>query len=156
MTDRDSAGLKPLSEDEFESLKDIFAGHPEWQNHTSIVIPARWVKGALATIAAKDAEIANLQADVALLDANLSDQTCEVALLHEQEQRSNEVDDENDELRAERDALKAEVERLTETLETIAEGRDAGRHDGKPEHYPAHDADTMFALACAALTPKEN
>lgn len=40
---------------------------------------------------------------------------------------------------------------LREALEAIAEGRDVGRHDGLPEDGPAHDADTMFALARAAL-----
>jgi hypothetical protein len=47
--------------------------------------------------------------------------------------------------------LEAENARLREALETIAEGRDAGRHDGLPEDYPVHEADLMFAVARAAL-----
>ena len=43
------------------------------------------------------------------------------------------------------------IKGLIEALETIAEGHDAGRHDGLPEDYPAHDADMMFAIARAAL-----
>jgi hypothetical protein len=39
-------------------------------------------------------------------------------------------------------------------LEIIAESHDAGRHDGLPEACPAHDADTMFAIARAALNQK--
>lgn len=42
-----------------------------------------------------------------------------------------------------------------EALEFIAEGRDVGRHDGLPEDGPAHDADTMFAVARAILTGSE-
>jgi len=44
------------------------------------------------------------------------------------------------------------VEKLEGALETIAEEHDAGRHDGLPEPCPAHDADTMFAVARQALT----
>jgi hypothetical protein len=40
---------------------------------------------------------------------------------------------------------------LREALELIAESNDAGRHDGKPEPCPVHDADTMFAVARRAL-----
>lgn len=48
-------------------------------------------------------------------------------------------------------ALEAENERLRMTLEYIAEEYDAGRHDGLREPCPAHDANTMWALARAAL-----
>jgi DNA repair exonuclease SbcCD ATPase subunit len=41
---------------------------------------------------------------------------------------------------------------VREALETIAEERDAGRHDGLPEPCPAYDAETMFALARRALS----
>jgi hypothetical protein len=51
--------------------------------------------------------------------------------------------------------LTSEIERLREALEFIAEGLDVGRHDGLPEDGPAHDAYTMFAIARAALQPKE-
>ncbi|MFH5927430.1 hypothetical protein [Roseomonas xinghualingensis] len=51
------------------------------------------------------------------------------------------------------DGRDGEVERLRAALETIAEEHDAGRHDGQPEPCPAHDADTMFAIARAALAP---
>lgn len=44
-----------------------------------------------------------------------------------------------------------EVERLREALRDIAEGHDAGRHDGFSEPCPALDAETMFAIARAAL-----
>ncbi len=54
-------------------------------------------------------------------------------------------------IRAERDTLKAEVERLTAALEEISESRDAGRHDGLPEPYPAHEGYAMWAIARAAL-----
>ena len=47
---------------------------------------------------------------------------------------------------------RAEAAGLREALEEIAEERDAGRHDGLPEPCPAHDADTMFALARNALS----
>ena len=59
--------------------------------------------------------------------------------------------------RIERDlaAARAENDKLREALECIAEEHDAGRHDGLPEPCPAHDADTMFAIACAALAEKE-
>lgn len=40
---------------------------------------------------------------------------------------------------------------MREALEFIAEEHDAGRHDGLPEPCPAHDADTMWATARAAL-----
>lgn len=59
--------------------------------------------------------------------------------------------------RIERDlaSARAENDKLREALECIAEEHDAGRHDGLPEPCPAHDADTMFAIACAALAEKE-
>jgi hypothetical protein len=44
-----------------------------------------------------------------------------------------------------------EIERLVEQLEFIAESHDAGRHEGLPEPYPAHDAETMWAVACESL-----
>lgn len=44
---------------------------------------------------------------------------------------------------------------LREALEFIAESHDAGRHDGLPEPCPAHDADTMWAVAVAALSTQE-
>jgi hypothetical protein len=50
--------------------------------------------------------------------------------------------------------LEAERDRLREALETIAEERDAGRHDGLLEPCPVHDADTMFAIARAVLEGK--
>jgi len=53
------------------------------------------------------------------------------------------------------DLSEARVKKLREALETIAEGRDAGRHDGLPEAYPVHDADTMFAIARQALAETE-
>ncbi|MBG7616516.1 hypothetical protein IWC96_14655 [Brevundimonas sp. BAL450] len=53
-------------------------------------------------------------------------------------------------------ALIADYERVRGALETIAEGHDVGRHDGLPEDGPAHDADTMFALARQALTQGES
>lgn len=57
-------------------------------------------------------------------------------------------------------ALAAEerVKVLSEALEFIAEEHDAGRHDGLPEPCPAHDAETMWAVArqaLAALQQKE-
>lgn len=52
-------------------------------------------------------------------------------------------------------AAHAENDKLRAALECIAEEHDAGRHDGLPEPCPAHDADTMFAIACAALAEKE-
>lgn len=45
----------------------------------------------------------------------------------------------------------ADAAGLREALEFIAEEHDAGRHDGLPEPCPAHDADTMWATARAAL-----
>ena len=59
--------------------------------------------------------------------------------------------------RIERDlaSARAENDKLREALECIAEEHDAGRHDGLPEPCPAHDADTMFAIACAAIAEKE-
>jgi hypothetical protein len=48
-----------------------------------------------------------------------------------------------------------EIERLQKALDFIAEGVDVGRHDGLPEDGPAHDADTMFAVARAARMEKE-
>jgi hypothetical protein len=51
--------------------------------------------------------------------------------------------------------LTADVEALREALEEITESRDAGRHDGLPEDCPAHDADTMFAIARRALKTSE-
>jgi len=45
----------------------------------------------------------------------------------------------------------AMVAELIAALEMIAEGRDVGRHDGLPEDGPAHDVDTMFAVARRAL-----
>lgn len=53
-------------------------------------------------------------------------------------------------------ALLAERDRLREALEEIAAEHDAGRHDGLPEPCPALDADTMFALARAALKETSN
>jgi hypothetical protein len=50
--------------------------------------------------------------------------------------------------------LEAERDRLREAMEFIAEERDAGRHDGLPEPCAAHDAETMFAVARAALEGK--
>lgn len=47
--------------------------------------------------------------------------------------------------------LEAERDMLREAVEFIAEAHDAGRHDGLPEPCPAHDAETMFAVARAAL-----
>lgn len=47
--------------------------------------------------------------------------------------------------------LAAQNARLREALEYIAEEHDAGRHDGLREPCPAHDADTMWATARAAL-----
>ena len=44
--------------------------------------------------------------------------------------------------------------RMEAALREIAQAHDAGRHDGKPEPCPALDADTMFALATAALSPR--
>jgi len=49
----------------------------------------------------------------------------------------------------------AELARMREALETIAESHDAGRHDGLPEDSPAHDAETMFAIARATLTGED-
>ena len=49
------------------------------------------------------------------------------------------------------DSLLIDVGRLREALDFIAEGIDVGRHDGLSEDGPAHDADTMFAVARAAL-----
>jgi hypothetical protein len=53
-----------------------------------------------------------------------------------------------------RDEAVARVEKLEAALEQISEAHDAGRHDGKPEPCPVHDADTMFAIAIAALNPQ--
>src|SRR3954451_10175462 len=55
---------------------------------------------------------------------------------------------ENAKLRAQSDT---EPVAWREALEFIAEGQDAGRHDGLPEPCPAHDAETMWAVACEAL-----
>lgn len=60
----------------------------------------------------------------------------------------------SDEQRAEVLAIKAERDRLREAVEFIAEAHDTGRHDGLPEPCPAHDAETMFAVARAALEGK--
>ena len=51
--------------------------------------------------------------------------------------------------------LEAKNARLREALEFCAEEQDRGRHDGKPEPGPAHDDVTMWAVARAALAPKE-
>ncbi len=40
---------------------------------------------------------------------------------------------------------------LETALREVAQAHDAGRHDGLPEPCPALDADTMFAIARAAL-----
>ena len=63
-----------------------------------------------------------------------------------------------DNTRAALDAYEAVLSRhwpaaagMREALEFIAEEHDAGRHDGLPEPCPAHDADTMWATARAAL-----
>jgi thiamine monophosphate synthase len=53
------------------------------------------------------------------------------------------------------DSLLIDVGRLREALDFIAEGIDVGRHDGLSEDGPAHDADTMFAVARKALKEKE-
>jgi len=45
--------------------------------------------------------------------------------------------------------------RLRVALETIAEERDAGRHDGIYEACPAHEDDVMFAIARKALEDKQ-
>ena len=52
----------------------------------------------------------------------------------------------------ERAKLEAQCAAMRAALETIAEARDAGRHDGLPEPCPAHDAETMFAVATNALS----
>lgn len=52
-------------------------------------------------------------------------------------------------------AAEAERDRLKAALETIAEGRDSGRHDGLPEEHPAHSAVLMHYIACEALEAKE-
>lgn len=57
------------------------------------------------------------------------------------------------------EAIAADNARLREALERIGESRDAGRHDGEPEAYPAildtHDAESavysMWTDAAAAL-----
>lgn len=54
-------------------------------------------------------------------------------------------------LEAERDRAVADCAAMRDALETIAEAHDAGRHDGLPEPCPAHDAETMFAIATEAL-----
>ena len=46
------------------------------------------------------------------------------------------------------------IEKFRKALDFIAEGIDVGRHDGLPEDGPAHDADTMFAVARAARMEK--
>jgi hypothetical protein len=46
------------------------------------------------------------------------------------------------------------IEKFRKALDFIAEGIDVGRHDGLPEDGPAHDADTMFAVAREALKEK--
>ena len=53
------------------------------------------------------------------------------------------------------EALTRERDEARAALEFIAEAHDAGRHDGLPEPCPAHDADTMWAIAVAALSPKQ-
>ncbi len=50
-----------------------------------------------------------------------------------------------------REASEIALEKMRAALETIAESHDAGRHDGLPEPCPAHDADTMWAIATQAL-----
>jgi hypothetical protein len=57
-------------------------------------------------------------------------------------------------LRDEIAKLKAEIEKLRKAVDFIAEGIDVGRHDGLPEDGPAHDADTMFAVARDAQKKK--
>jgi len=49
------------------------------------------------------------------------------------------------------ESLSHDREVMREALDLIAEGHDVGRHDGLAEEGPAHDADTMFAVARAAL-----
>lgn len=56
-----------------------------------------------------------------------------------------------EEYRRDVEALTAERDRLKAALETIAEGRDSGRHDGLPEEHPAHSAVLMHYIACEAL-----
>lgn len=51
--------------------------------------------------------------------------------------------------------LTEERDRLKAALETIAEGRDSGRHDGLPEEHPAHSAVLMHYIACEALEGRE-
>jgi hypothetical protein len=46
------------------------------------------------------------------------------------------------------------IEKFRKALDFIAEGIDVGRHDGLSEDGPAHDADTMFAVARKALEEK--
>jgi len=65
-------------------------------------------------------------------------------------QRAEGCDEDADAL----DALLLAYQERGRALETIAESHDAGRHDGLPEACPAHDADTMFAIARAALNQK--
>lgn len=44
---------------------------------------------------------------------------------------------------------------LRDALQEIAESHDAGRHDGRPEPCPAHDAETMWAIATRVLASDE-
>lgn len=52
--------------------------------------------------------------------------------------------------------LYEKIGELEAALEFIAEAYDAGRHDGLPEPCPAHDAETMFAVANAALKGEQD
>jgi hypothetical protein len=53
------------------------------------------------------------------------------------------------------EAQQQEIAELRRALESIAESRDAGRHDGKPEPYPAHTDVEMWLRAQEALARKE-
>jgi len=62
---------------------------------------------------------------------------------------------ERDEWKARALAAEGRCEKLGVALSYIAEEHDAGRHDGKPEACPAHDAVEMWLCALTALKDSE-
>ncbi len=94
---------------------------------------------------ARKAEIAQIESDLDNRDG---------PALQKAKIEIDRLDEDNRRLRFERDEARKEAERLREAMDFIAEGIDVGRHDGLPEEGPAHDADTMFAVARDARKEK--
>ena len=53
------------------------------------------------------------------------------------------------------ESLTAQLAMAREALENIAEECDAGRHDGLPEPYPAHEDVIMWMIARQAIAKME-